>query len=445
VATGLTGQSTFDTSCGTADLTPERLASFYRTVGGNYDTLFLDTNASALSFIYQSLGCFHSLQPSTNAFDPPSIPALLPSGFVRWLTIQILLDPSENCEYLQNAVARWDIVKQDGSVFPKSIPRDAFPTEPDSEMVQWHEEVSRRLEHDYWKRNTPRPSPGVFTYGYSPGDAHSNEGYFSRTHYPTNHRRAAHSPRRNRHQRHGSAECPPRRVQSASFQRRGHRSGFASPRAPSPPRWPDRSTESRSGSLHTLKTVFSLGAESDASSEDSPSSRDRLSRKRNGRRNLGVPHESRARPHSHEAYSRKPRETSPAHCRRHSHRDAYHSTHPRHLNSDRSTSYWPSTELPQRPTNARFQEFTFLDPGIALGAEHARPRHVPARKAPGNLPPHHRADREDRRYSYSGGGSGGSSERTRPYTDGVHRAQRCVPVYVEDVLHTPGRPAKYGR
>ncbi|KAJ5201428.1 uncharacterized protein N7498_006091 [Penicillium cinerascens] len=151
----------FDSN-GTTDLTPDRLATFYRRVGGNYDTLFLATKTQSLSFIYQSLGCFHSLQPSTNPYESPSIPSLLPNGFVRWQTIQLLMDPDEHARFLQEAVKQWDIVDAQGQVFPKEIPRDAFPSEPDPEMMQWHEGVCRRLEYDFVKRNVHHVSPPNF-------------------------------------------------------------------------------------------------------------------------------------------------------------------------------------------------------------------------------------------------------------------------------------------
>ncbi|KAF7592135.1 hypothetical protein BBP40_000683, partial [Aspergillus hancockii] len=125
--------TTFD-EFATTDLTPDRLAAFYRKVGGNYDVLFLDTRPSALSFIYQRLGCFHSIQPTNDPYKPPSIPALQPNGFVRWQTIQLLLDPDEHSRWLQNAVELWDIETPNGGTFPKLIPRDAFPAEPDPEM-----------------------------------------------------------------------------------------------------------------------------------------------------------------------------------------------------------------------------------------------------------------------------------------------------------------------
>lgn len=356
------GQGTFDSECGTADLTPDRLASFYQKVGGNYDTLFLQTRSPSLSFIYQSLGCFHSLQPSTNAFEPPSIPALLPNGFVRWQTIQILLDPDEHSQYLQNAVAQWDIPDPDGSTFPKSIPRDAFPSKPDSEMVRWHQEVSRRLEYDYWKRNTPRVSPSVGShYNYVSPDGLS-EGYFART-------RKSDSPH---HRRHTSAEYPldPRHRPNG---RPGYSSRGASPHPP------DRAREKRRV-FRTPFGSFSFGAESDASSEDSGL---QTRGKRSGRRNLGV-EGSHGRCRSHDAYLRKPRrDQSPDGSRRHSYREAHYTDHP----------YLPRD-------HDRRGSVRFVDPDAAH---------------PYGIPGYARRPDLDRRASHSGssGRSGSSSERTR--------------------------------
>lgn len=318
-------------------------------------------------------------------------------------------------------------------------------------MVQWHEEVSRRLEYDYWKRNTPRPSPSVGAQSNyaSPGDTLPNDGYFSRSHRTHD---GSHSPHRTRHQWRNTGEYPSRKIHSAFFPRpESHRPGFASPRAPSPPPWLDR--HSKSGKRHTFKFPFSFGTESDASSEESGSSHNR-SGKRYSHRNLGVSGEPRARPHSHEAYSRKARDISPDYTRRNSYRDPHPRPSKRH-GSDRRSGYSPNIhadEPPQRSTSVRFREFA-LDPA-AIGAEHAHP-HLYARPASAYVP--RRAEEDVRRASYSsrGGSSGSSSERSRPFTPAGHRAPkwanpahspRCVPVCVADnVVYTPGRPGIYER
>ncbi|RAO65223.1 uncharacterized protein BHQ10_001235 [Talaromyces amestolkiae] len=174
-----------DAGNGSTDLTPDKLARFYREVGGNYDTLFLETKGSALSFIYQSLGCFHTLQPTTNPFEPPCIPALLPTGFVRWQVINLLLCPDEHVRYLQEAVSRWDVPNPCGGTFPKVIPREAFPQAPDKDMVEWHENVSKRLQQDHADQNSSRRSPPVdFVRYYSAatGARKYRHPFYERTH-----------------------------------------------------------------------------------------------------------------------------------------------------------------------------------------------------------------------------------------------------------------------
>ena len=139
-------------------MTPAKLAAFYRLVGGNYDSLFLETPPASLSFIYQSLGCFHTLQPDSNAFAPPSIPALTPQGFVRWQTVQLLLDPEEHIPFLQAAVKRFEIANPtDGKVFPSILPKETLPTKPDPEVTAWHQSVSDQLRIETTASQAPLP------------------------------------------------------------------------------------------------------------------------------------------------------------------------------------------------------------------------------------------------------------------------------------------------
>jgi len=127
-------------------LTPPKLAAFYRHVNGDYDKLFLDMPDSALSVIYRGIGCFHTLQPTLDPRAPPTIPALTTTGFVRWQTVQLLLGPEEHVPYLQEAVKRYDIKNlEDGSSFPKVLPKEAFPLHPDPEVARWHDEELERF------------------------------------------------------------------------------------------------------------------------------------------------------------------------------------------------------------------------------------------------------------------------------------------------------------
>ncbi|CAF9938419.1 MAG: hypothetical protein ALECFALPRED_007688 [Alectoria fallacina] len=127
-------------------LTPAKLAAFYRLVGGDYDPLFLETSQASLSFIYQSLGCYHTLQPEKDPHTPPTIPALTPAGFVRWQTVQLLLEPEEHVPFLQEAVKRFDLTNPvDGAPFPSILPKESLPCQPDMVMVEWHESVAEKL------------------------------------------------------------------------------------------------------------------------------------------------------------------------------------------------------------------------------------------------------------------------------------------------------------
>ena len=170
-------------------LTPVKLAHFYRHVGGDYDALFLETEDASLSFIYQSLGCFHSLQPENNPYVPPRTPALTPHGFVRWQTVQLLLEPAEHVPYLQNAVKRLGIINPtNGTPFPNSLPREVLPARPDPQMIEWYATVSEKLRLEAQASAArdlpPRPPKlalsDVESSRDSSVDAHSITGYFSR-------------------------------------------------------------------------------------------------------------------------------------------------------------------------------------------------------------------------------------------------------------------------
>ena len=149
----------WDVSC----LTPAKLARYYRLVGGDYDALFLNTPHTSLSFIYRSLGCLHTLQPEQNPYLSPSIPALTSHGFVRWQTIQLLLDPSEHVPFLQESVKRFDLVNPaQGQAFPCILPKSALPLRPDADMTAWHATVSEKLMLEArasQERSLPRQTP----------------------------------------------------------------------------------------------------------------------------------------------------------------------------------------------------------------------------------------------------------------------------------------------
>jgi hypothetical protein len=147
------------------ELTPSRLAAFYRAVGGNYDSLFLKSSDHALSFMYQTLGCYHSLQPTASPFETPRVPCLSPVGFARWQTIQLLLCPEENIGFIQRAVQIWNVPMPNGGTYPKYVPSDVFPDRPDPEMEKWHKMVTGKLNQQNYNvrriKNSPYQSPRI--------------------------------------------------------------------------------------------------------------------------------------------------------------------------------------------------------------------------------------------------------------------------------------------
>jgi hypothetical protein len=178
-------------------LTPAKLSGFYKAVGGDYDgiysskpslldacsfcatALFVKVPDPNISFIYQSIGCQHTLQPTINDFAPPSIPALTSKGFVRWQSIETLLGPQEHVPYLQYAVAHFNLKHPDtGEAFPVELPKEAFPLVPDPEIEKWHAKCAEKLkpqedspEASYrrvrnFQSSSTLPGHGEVRYGY---------------------------------------------------------------------------------------------------------------------------------------------------------------------------------------------------------------------------------------------------------------------------------------
>lgn len=143
------------------DITPSQIAAFYRAVGGNYDVLFIDTPVSSISFIYRALGAFHSLQPAPDddGYSSPTVPALKQKGFVTWQTIQLLLGPEDHVGFLQKAVAQFDVKDPEtGQLFPKILPKECLPTQPDEAMEAWYESVADRLRREVESDATEKES-----------------------------------------------------------------------------------------------------------------------------------------------------------------------------------------------------------------------------------------------------------------------------------------------
>ncbi|KAI9899300.1 hypothetical protein N3K66_005761 [Trichothecium roseum] len=129
-------------------LTPDKLAAFYKVLGGNYDSFLLSDHAS-ISNAWSLTGCQHTLQPvPDNDYAPPTIPALTPRGFSRWESLEILLGPDEHVPYLQYAVKNWNLKHPEtGQLFPSDLPKAMFPVQADEAVDRWHKSCADQL----WK------------------------------------------------------------------------------------------------------------------------------------------------------------------------------------------------------------------------------------------------------------------------------------------------------
>lgn len=127
--------------------------------------LFVDAPHESISYIWQVFGCRHSLEATDSDddapwnFDPPTIPALTPRGFVRWESIQILLTPEEHVPFIIYAVKNWNLRNPDtGEPFPTDITPAAFPSEPDAGITAWYESCGEKLRKEAAPKASPKPS-----------------------------------------------------------------------------------------------------------------------------------------------------------------------------------------------------------------------------------------------------------------------------------------------
>ena len=95
---------------------------------------------------------------------------------------------------MQEAVRLYDVPKPDGGIFPKHIPREAFPNRPDERMEKWYQMVTGCLEQaQYTRRRTNSP----YT---TPRDAvHRGEEYYLSNGTPPHVGRSSRSPRSSSH------------------------------------------------------------------------------------------------------------------------------------------------------------------------------------------------------------------------------------------------------
>ncbi|KAK3329312.1 hypothetical protein B0H66DRAFT_18755 [Apodospora peruviana] len=138
-------------------LTPAKLATFYKTAGHDFDSLFVEMPPQSISYIYQVQGCQHYCLPGEDDYAAPLIPALTEKGFARWQSIQILLEPQLHVPVLQYAVRNWALKHpENGTPFPADLPASALPTETDMECDKWHQGCAVKLREEATPREEPR-------------------------------------------------------------------------------------------------------------------------------------------------------------------------------------------------------------------------------------------------------------------------------------------------
>jgi hypothetical protein len=106
----------------------------------------------------------------------------------------LLLCPGEHVPFMQEAVRRYDVPKPDGGIFPKYIPREAFPDRPDEGMEKWHQMVTGHLEQAQYtsrRKNSPYKTPR--------DAAHRGEEYYLSNGTPPQVRRPSRSPQSSSH------------------------------------------------------------------------------------------------------------------------------------------------------------------------------------------------------------------------------------------------------
>ncbi|KAK3187160.1 hypothetical protein K4F52_004063 [Lecanicillium sp. MT-2017a] len=232
-------------------LTPKKLAAFYKAVGGDYDSIFIDMPDSSISYIWQVTGCQHTLQPAESDFAPPSIPALTPRGFSRWESVEILLGPEEHVPFLQYAVKNWDLRHPEtGCMFPTDLPASVFPALPDADVDLWHKSCGERMSREAAAKPGRGPampdrepdSPDVkfahipsrnTSHGAAPRQRSSERDYFGR---PFTYVQA---PPDRKPSKHGRSSRSPDKSRDSSFYDRVRRRSFSD--FSSPPRKEDDS------------------------------------------------------------------------------------------------------------------------------------------------------------------------------------------------------------
>jgi hypothetical protein len=125
-------------------VTPEKMAAFYQYYPMEDEvyplfSIFKSQSHNTLSELFQKLNCEHFLAQEDPSMQP-TIPALSPTGFERWMTVWILAYPDQEARRLKKVVATLPIDADnevsDGKAerIPTEISRSLFPNKENSEF-----------------------------------------------------------------------------------------------------------------------------------------------------------------------------------------------------------------------------------------------------------------------------------------------------------------------
>ncbi|OIW27404.1 hypothetical protein CONLIGDRAFT_633761 [Coniochaeta ligniaria NRRL 30616] len=148
-------------------ITPEKMVAFYslhrlENEKNPFTAIFKCRSkgwAVGVEDMYQDLGCEYYLIPK-DAKSRPSIAALTPSGFAKWMTANILAYPDPEAKRLNqivselpiNADGPWDGITER---LPKQISRHLFPDKPERKARRLLDDVI----HDYVEEFLPELLP----------------------------------------------------------------------------------------------------------------------------------------------------------------------------------------------------------------------------------------------------------------------------------------------
>ncbi|KAH6667153.1 hypothetical protein B0J14DRAFT_183390 [Halenospora varia] len=122
----------------TLAIPPAKMAKFYATYklkNENYPlgTIFQALPHDHISWIYRYLGCEYHLVQDEDLNKAPTIPALTPFGFSRWMTLFVLAYPSEESQRLDKVVLMMPIdadgvlIERKPERLPKQLSRHLLP------------------------------------------------------------------------------------------------------------------------------------------------------------------------------------------------------------------------------------------------------------------------------------------------------------------------------